>query len=59
MKIAVTFKRAVQISEHDYRIKSVTRIFDDSKKICDIMTWAKIHASNAGFWELDFSEIEE
>lgn len=59
MKITVVYTSAVQVTEDNYKLRSISKVFDDSASIATVMQWAKSQNRHALFNELTFVECVE
>lgn len=57
MKIAVMIGNCKQVSQGDYRDVDITKVFDSSDSIDDMLEWAKSVDRNADFHSLRMSEV--
>jgi len=59
MKIAATIAKCVRKSADDYGNVMITKVFEDTTTIKQIVDWAKTIIPNADFHSISLSEIVE
>lgn len=57
MKIAVTVSVFMQVSQEQYRDVPITKVFDSSQSIDEMLEWAKTIDERVDFHSLTFSEV--
>lgn len=59
MKIAVTVVTCHQIGIETWRDAFVTKVFDETSTVGEIVKWAKIHDKTVNISSLKFGTIDE
>ena len=58
MKIIARIEILNQIGPDDYRIRPITRIFEDTATVAEIHTWALLHGSGYLVNDIELSQPE-
>jgi hypothetical protein len=59
MKIGVTVSTCRETGPDDFAILHITKIFDSSQSIDEMLDWARMIDKAADFHSLKFSEVRE